>query len=321
MELHKHQNADVTLSLEQVEDIDAIANICNALGDIDRLNILKQLQTPPYLKSVSDLQKATKIPKSTLIRHLQKLEEANVISALYRSSSTGTTRVFQRDMRKFCLNLYYKGDPIPMQNEVRYVESMGVGQYTDFIGDSLGFSTAERSYHFITENCFTNKRFDAQIVYCTTGRITYYFSNKTAKYHELTSLTLSLEICSEAPYFDDDYLSDITFWINHKEILTYLSDGDYGDHRGKLNPDWWPNTNSQYGKLITITISNQEVLLNGKRIESRFRLKDLNLQKGNKIVLTVGNKDTCEHPGGFNIFGQGFGDYAQDINLIFTFVE
>lgn len=321
MELYKHQNADLKLSLENDGDLNNIALICDALGDVNRLKILRELQTPPYLKSISDLEKTTKLPKTTLIRHLQKLEECNIVSVLYRTSSQGTTRVFQRDMRNLNIELYYKGDPLSLEKEVTHIESLGVGHYADFIGNSFGFTTLERSYHFITENCFSNKRFDAQLVYCTNGRITYYFSNKIAKYHELTSLSICLEICSEAPYFDNDYMSDITFWINNKEVYTYLSEGDYGDHRGKLNPDWWPKTNTQYGKLITITITPEEVLFNGKHVDSKVRLKDLNLQKGNKVILTLGNKDICLHPGGFNIFGQGFGDHQQDINLIFKYTK
>ena len=110
-------------------------------------------------------------------------------------------------------------------------------------------------------------------------------------------------------------MSDITFWINGKELTTYVSEGDYGDRRGFLNPSWWPDVNTQYGKLVNITVNEKGVFVNGNETPSRRRLKDLDLSEGNKIVLSFGNKDTAEHVGGFNVFGSGFGDYPQDICL------
>ena len=57
MELYKNQNADVKLTIENEDDIPVIAQICEALGDETRLRILKELQYPPYLKSISELEK------------------------------------------------------------------------------------------------------------------------------------------------------------------------------------------------------------------------------------------------------------------------
>ena len=320
MELYKNQNADVKLTIENEDDIPVIAQICEALGDETRLRILKELQHPPYLKSISELEKLIKIPKTTLIRHLQKLEESNIVTMLYRSSSHGTARIFGRDMRNFHVCLYNTPKP-QVSDLITNTQSLGVGQFTDFTGESFGFATITNVHHFSTEDCFTSKRFNAQLVYATKGRITYYFSNKIAKYNNVEELSLSREICSEAPYFDNDYLSDITFWINDKEIATYTSLGDYGDHRGKLNPEWWPNTSTQYGKLLTLAITQNSVTINGASQASKYTLSDLNLQKGNKIIITVGNKDTAEHQGGFNIFGSSFGDYPQDICLSLKYKE
>ena len=320
MELYKNQNADVKLALENDEDLAIIAKICQALGDETRLKILRELQYPPYLKSISQLEKLIKVPKTTLIRHLQKLEDSNVVTMLYRSSSHGTARIFGRDMRNLHVRLYNTPKPI-VADYASATQTLRVGQFTDFTGESFGFATTSQVYHFSTEDCFTSKRFDAELVYATKGRITYCFSNKVAKYHEIKELSLSLEICSEAPYFDNDYLSDITFWINGKEMSTFTSLGDYGDHRGKLNPEWWPTTSTQYGKLVTLTVRKEGVSINGTPFLSKICLEDLNLGKDNKIVVTIGNKDIAEHQGGFNIFGSSFGDYPQDICLSLKYVE
>ncbi|MBO4573622.1 MAG: ArsR family transcriptional regulator [Clostridia bacterium] len=314
MELYKHQNADAYLSIENEEDIPLIACICDALGDTDRLKILRQLQEAPYLKTIAELKKLTGLPKTTLIRHLQKLEEANIVSVLYRSSAHGMARVFQRDMRKADISLYFK--PKERKKDlVSNTQTLRVGHYADFHGEAFGYATSNNTHHFATEDCFNIGRYDAELVYATSGRITYYFGNKAAKYNKIKQLDLSFEICSEAPYYDNDYMSDITVWLNGVETANFTCDGDYGDRRGKLNPDWWPDHDTQYGKLVTITVNDEGVFINGSKSTAKVTLKDLKLNEDNKIIFTLGNKDTATHLGGFNLFGRKFGDFEQDITL------
>ena len=320
MELYKHQNADIELFLKKTDDLKLIADICCALGDETRLKILRELQTPPFLKSIAQIKKAVNVPKTTLIRHLQKLEEANIISVLYRSSTHGTARVYQRDMRNVNISLYFTKSP-EKKNYLTDIQQMRVGRFVDFHGQSFGFATTAQLHNFVTEDCFSADRYDAELVFATKGTIDYYFSNKAAKYNDIKQLDLSFEICSEAPYHDNDYMSDVTVWINDCELVTFTCEGDYGDRRGKLNPDWWPEWDTQYGKLMNVTVTEDGVLLNGNKIFSRVKLKDLRLENDNKIKVKIGNKDTAAHPGGFNLFGKRFGDHAQDINLTLSYAS
>lgn len=312
--LYKQKNTDITLSIIQSDDLPLIAKLCEALGNETRLKIIKLLQKSPFIRSVPQLVKELSIPKTTLMHHLTKLEEVNILSIFYKSSRHATVRYIGRDLRSLHVTLYCNEEEQTMQT-FSEVQSLGVGQFTDFSGIALSFATKKELFRLITDCCFIPQRFDAGLVYANFGKITYYFNNNTAKQYRITELNLSLEICSEAPYFDNEQKSDITFWINRQEIATYRSEGDYGDRRGKLNPEWWPNINSQYGKLLVLTIREECVLLNGELATSKVRLSDLALQNGNKIVVTLGNKDTAEYPNGFNLFGKDFGDFAQDICL------
>ena len=122
-----------------------------------------------------------------------------------------------------------------------------------------------------------------------------------------------MELCSEAPYYDNDYLSEITFWVNKKEICTYLSEGDYGDRRGNVTPTWWSRKNTQYGKLVNILIDKTGVFINDKKVNDKINVDNLNLDKDNKITFTLGNKPTATYVGGFNLFGKCFGDHMQGI--------
>jgi len=48
-------------------------------------------------------------------------------------------------------------------------------------------------------------------------------------------------------------------------------------------------------------------------------LSKLSLQDSSFITVRIGNKKDAEYPGGFNLFGNKFGDYEQDINLSFIY--
>lgn len=309
-------NAELDLTIENENDIPLIAKICEALGNETRLRILKILQLEEFHQiTVPALSRKLGIPKTTLLHHLHKMEAMNLISIYYTSADHKTSRTVGRDMKSAKITFYYNPHDPVARTDMIATQSIGVGQFVDFVGRSLSFATREENFHLITDRCFMPERFAAQQLCAAKGRISYLFNNDTARYHTVTEISISLEICSEAPYYDNNYLSDITFWINGHEIATYLSDGDYGGRKGNLNPAWWPKENTQYGKLVNLSVTENGVLLNGKPTSSPLRLSALKLHEGNKIEFMLGNKDTAEHMGGFNLFGKEFGDYQQDIVL------
>ena len=308
------------LDLQNDGDIPKIAALCDALGSEARLKILRCLQSPPYIFTVTQLVKTLNIPTTTLLFHLEKMQTADLVNISYKSSTHGTHRLIARKLHGADLRFYY----VQQQNVKSvssFVQTIGVGQFNDFIGTSFNFCTADSHYTSLSDNCYLPERFNAQLVYTPNGQITYRFSNQTAKLYAVKELALTLELCSEAPYFDNNYLSDITFWINGKELTTYTCPGDFGDHRGLLNPDWWSSVNTQYGILLTLTVNEKGVYLNGAKTPSKITLNDLEREKGNKIEVRLGNKPTAVNLGGFNIFGKQFGDHPQDVTLIMTYED
>lgn len=302
---------NIDLNLERKEDFEKIVSLCSALGSEVRLRILEYMQNPPYVKELPEIGSELHIPKSTLVHHLEILENAGLIQIFFKSSAHGAVRLVARNMQSASIRFYYnKADA--RQNEKSALQTLGVGQYADYEGDLLCFAT-NTEHHFFIDSNFTQERFSAQLIYTSDGVVTYHFSNAVAKKEEVSEVVFSFEICSEAPYFDNTYQSDITFWINGVETATYTSAGDFGDRRGHLNPNWWPSVNTQYGQLVNLSIRENGVYINGKRTGSCVTLSDLKLAKGNKTTFALGNKVTAEHKGGFNLFGRNFGDYPQDI--------
>lgn len=304
---------DNLFNLDNDDDLPKICITCKALSNRVRLDILRLLQNGSHLLTISEIAQSLGIPKTTAIHHVEILEQAELVVVLYKSSSKGTVRVVGRNIKSTHICHFYP-DPVEQQNSKTFTQTHKVGHFLDINCDTYAVVLGDHTI-FETTDRFDTKHFDALLLFTEKGIITYEFSGAVAKNHKVHKLSLSLEICSEAPYFNNNYYSDITFWINGVELCTYLSTGDYGDRRGRLNPEWWPNVNTQYGKLVSLVVTDNGVMLNGIDVNQKINVDSLELDKHDSIKVTFGNKGTSTHIGGMNIFGSCFGDYEQDIVL------
>ena len=100
--------------------------------------------------------------------------------------------------------------------------------------------------------------------------------------------------------------------VNGVTLGTWVSPGDYGGRRGRLNPSWWSDTSSQFGLLKTWRVDADGSKLDGEPL-SGVRLADLKLDQQDYISLRVGVRADSEHVGGLNLFGDKFGDFAQGV--------
>ena len=120
-------------------------------------------------------------------------------------------------------------------------------------------------------------------------------------------------------YYRNDFPSDITFWINDKEIATYNSPGDFGGRRGKYSPSYWFINSTQFGILKTITVNNNGVYIDNINVSKNITLNDILVYNCPFIEFKIGIKDDAIHKGGINIFGKNFGDYNQAILMKIKF--
>ena len=71
---------------------------------------------------------------------------------------------------------------------------------------------------------------------------------------------------------------------------------------------------TQYGLLKIIKITKDGTCLDGMRL-SDVTLEELNIQSGKDIIFRISSPADAKNPGGVNIFGKGFGNYDQDIEV------
>ena len=82
----------------------------------------------------------------------------------------------------------------------------------------------------------------------------------------LESIEFSFEACSEAPCYRNDWPSDIYVCVNGVQIGVWHCPGDFGGRRGRNNPDWWSDSNSQFGRLVVWRVSAHGTQLDGQPV-------------------------------------------------------
>lgn len=289
--------------------------VSKALSSPDRIKILKLLYYNSY--NIGEIAELLKIPASTAALHIKTLENANLIHTEQQPGCRGSMKLCSRKNDFISIRL----NGIPTDVDQVSTISMPVGAYTDCsIIPTCGLADAEGHIGFEDRvaDFFLPSRLNAQLLWTSGGFVEYKFPYAIAADIKLKQLLLSFEACSEAPNYREDWKSDITIWINGQDCGTWYCPGDFGARRGKLNPGWWENGQTQYGLLTTLNITENKTFINNKE-SSSIGLKKLSLCDNSFITVRIGNKSNAKYPGGFNLFGHKFGDYEQDINLSFVY--
>lgn len=295
-------------------DIKEKTKLCElgkALSSPERVEILQLLYNNSLI--IGDIAKALNLPVSSTVFHVKILEQAGLI--------TMETLPNTRGNQKLCTG---KADFINIELVNQQVETneifsaeMPIGAYSScHVTPTCGLCTAEGVIgRKDAEYCFYYpERMNAGILWSSSGYVEYKFANGVPKNRTIKTLSLSMEICSETAKYREDHKSDITLWINGVECATWTSPGDFGNRRGRLNPAWWLNGDTQYGLQVNWKINHEGSFVNGERV-SNVTLDRLNLPAHSYIAARIGNKRDARHIGGFNLFGKTFGDYEQDIIL------
>lgn len=293
-----------------IRDDDKLEKIGDAFSSPIRRKILRLLCKQSY--SVLELAKLTNVALSTMSFHLKILKDAGLINVISSPSKRGN----EKNVSQSCANIYISFISDAVEKKSSYSIELPIGSYFDFnISRPCGMMSKNSKIGEMDniDAFYSPRRSEARLIYFMKGWLEYRISASPFKDKLIKSITFSLELCSECPNYNNEWKSDITFWINKKEICTYRSMGDYGDRRGLLNPDWYPNQSSQYGLLVKIRVDEDGVWINNELVNTSVKINDLEINNNEYLSLKLGNKVDARHIGGMNIYGRGFGDHNQDI--------
>jgi len=285
--------------------------VLKALDSLNRVRILRYLSD--RVASVSEVATALDLPTSTTALHVETLEEAGIIRTELAPASRGLQKVCARMYDKIEIDLPVKDKPRKQAIEL----NMPIGAYVDCqVTPTCGLLSDTGIIGLLDDpaSFYEPGRMNSQLLWFYQGYVEYRFPNRIPAGAQLDALRLSMEVCSEAPLYNLDWPSDITVWINGVEIATWTSPADFGGEPGRLTPDWWTPRNTQYGLLKFWHINEINTEIDGM-VVSKTTIEDLKLDGIPFIAVRIGVKPDAEHVGGINLFGSGFGNYAQDLVL------
>ena len=285
--------------------------IFKALGSEVRLEILKILMQNGRM-SMNDLASALDLSNGALTPHIRKLESCGLIRINTETPGHGNLKMCEPYLDKM-LFVFSHGS----QHHNEYHSHLRVGQYSSCkVYPTCGLSTAEDLIGSVDDpRYFTHQnRFHADILWFSKGYVEYMIPCIIPFDSSISQISISAELSSEAPGSNENWPSDLHFYLNNTLLGVWTSPGDFGDVRGLFTPDWWFPTWNQYGILKTLSIRQDGTFMDAIRL-SDICIQDLNLSAGKPAYFRIEVPETARHVGGLTIFGRGFGNYNQDIDF------
>jgi predicted transcriptional regulator len=288
-----------------------IAAVGKALSSPTRIDILNLTKTKPL--SMQEIAHLLNLPLSSTSMHIRCLEDAGLITTENQPGIRGSMRVSMCGFLSVHIDAY--DTDIDAKDNTLLID-MPVGNYSSFdVKPTCGLACVDGVIDIYDSpvSFYSPERQHAQLIWFNQGFLEYRFPNKINPHLAVRELSFSLEICSEAPGYYEDWPSDITFLINGHEIGTYTCPGDFGIRRGKLTPDSWPMGRTQYGLLTTISLKPDGGYINEQLVNTQVSLDSVQLRDAIYISFEIRLKKDAPNQGGINIFGEKYGDYPQGI--------
>jgi predicted transcriptional regulator len=279
------------------------------LSSPTRIQILDTLKSGP--KNIGELAKILNISSAIMTRHISSLEECSLVSSETVPGKRGLQKICSLIPNEITLTFEDVSQP---ENAERI--SIPIGQYSGYeVHPTCGLASTEKFIGILDDPRYFSipERVTASLLWFQSGWVEYQIPSYLLKAKELKAIEISLEICSEFPMYNEEWPSDIYFYLNGVLLGLWLSPGDFGNKKGAFTPTWWQNS-TQYGLLKTIRITDDCTMLDGIRL-SNTTLKDIPIQSRKDSYFRVSSPANTDHPGGVNIFGKGFGNYDQNIEV------
>jgi predicted transcriptional regulator len=284
--------------------------VFEALASEVRLRIIGFLAEKPM--NIKELAEALQLSSAIMTMHINKLEKGGIVTSKLECRNGGNYKYCSLAVEHIEILL-----PARQSEESKrtYHEmSIPVGHYTDFeVHPTCGLATRTSVIGQFDDPRFflEPERMNAQILWLGKGYVEYRLPNYLLLSQQLQEIEISMELGSEAPGINENWPSDISFYLNGIHLGYWTSPGDYGLTRGKYTPDWWGATTNQYGLLKILRINASGTYVDGQKI-SEITLADLEMER-NQWTFRLAVPDEAKHVGGLTIYGKGFGNYDQDI--------
>jgi predicted transcriptional regulator len=269
---------------------------------------------------VSELSEKLDLSKPIISKHIHILEENKLI----KQQETGD--INDKRKKNFVVTVDHIDVEFPQKLYLPYQEithEIKLGYFSDFrVEPTCGLASQRQIIGKIDDarSFSLNERITAELLWFADGYVEYLIPNTLEKGQHPELMEFSLELSSEFPESNNNWKSDINFYVNDVKIGSYTAPGNYSDVRGEYTPAWWGDHLSQYGLLKHIRVTNSDTGIDGYKI-SNVTLQDLKISESPFIKLRMGIDPSAENRGGLTIFGKSFGNHPQNILLKMFYSE
>ncbi|WP_461214541.1 ArsR/SmtB family transcription factor [Lacticaseibacillus sp. GG6-2] len=303
------------MEIELIRDTLPVIHALDSSTRIDIINLLAHNSM-----TVTELANELHYSKAIISKHIQLLKMAKLVFEDAEDTEDRRRKKFSVHSDNILINLPEKIYPnyhhtdydIPLGNYFSYTgitPTCGLANEEKVIGDMDNpdvFLSAERS--------------TADLMWFSRGEVEYIIPNPFKEGRRPELIEVSMEISSEFPASNNNWPSDIAFWMNDIKVGTWTVPGNYSDVRGRLTPTWWASNCSQYGLLKHLRILTSDTAMDGITI-SNHTVFDLALDQTDNLRFRIGVDPDSRVQGGLTIFGKTFGNYAQDIHITCYYSE
>ncbi|WP_211749099.1 ArsR family transcriptional regulator [Paenibacillus sp. Marseille-Q4541] len=292
--------------------------ILECFSSSTRVHIIELLNKSPH--SIKELAGLLGLSAAITTKHIQKLEEAGIVSTRILSGTRGAPKICTLAVEEITLQLH-KTSEQPVK-ETKYTVEIPVGQYSSYeVNPTCGLASSHKIIGLVDDPRYFSdpERTEAAHLWFGSGYVEYRVPNYLYGTQHITSLEFALELCSEAPKYNEDWPSDISFYINDVCIGMWTCPGDFGSKRGALTPSWW-DLGTQNGLLKTLSVRTDGTYLDGVKL-SDISLSSIPMNKREDFRFRLSSPPDARNAGGISLFGKKFGNYDQDIRVTVHYEE
>ncbi|ERL63729.1 ArsR/SmtB family transcription factor [Schleiferilactobacillus shenzhenensis] len=301
------------MEIELVKDSLPMIHALDSETRIDIVNLLAKRQ-----RTITSLAETLHYSKAIISKHVKLLQEAGVIQEVATDTGDRRQKILAVKTDSILINL--PEHVYPDFSRLDYDIPLGNYFANTNIEPTCGLANKDAVIGKVDDpNSFlSSDRMSASLLWFSQGSVEYIIPNEVQFNRIPELLDISFEISSEFPVSNNNWPSDISFWINDVKVGTWTVSGNYSDVRGKLTPAWWSSEFSQYGILKHLRVHKNDTGIDGEQI-SNVSFTDLGITDSSTLRFRIGIDPSSPHQGGLTLFGKDFGNYPQDIHVAFFY--
>ena len=297
----------------QINGLENGLEIFKCLGSEVRMQIVHLLSQNGEM-NLNELASALELTNGALTSHVRMLEQCGIIQTVPSYTGRGLQKICSLKVDQMLMNVYPVREALTAK---AYETSIRIGHYSDYAaGPSCGIACREKLIG--TENdprCFAYpERVDAEMIWLHDGYVEYRIPNQLPEGQRIDQITLSFEVGAADQGSESDTQSMLHFLLNGKEMGHWLSIKSMDADGGIYTPGWWQRRERRCGFLKMLVINRIGAFLDGVMMAETGNGYEF-LDGSGEMHFRFEARSENGNNGGLALYGRGFGNYQQDIQV------